>query len=268
MENDAYDFFNNLKKDDDKRFNTEDLFSEDKKSEALQEDKDEPSQEGDNTPAEDNVPFHKDRKIQRYIERQAEKIIKERLGDQPTKAVEPSTPTSSEIPSEWLLMYGDTPETREAWKYQSQLLEKVKQQAKQEAMAEFDSRFQKQAEEEKKYEGFITSGLESIEDSFGIDLTSNSPAAKKDRTQFLELVAKISPKDEAGNVLNYADFESTWELYQATKQLEQRKNDRQTEQKKDISSRSMARSTEGTPSPTKEGAKPLSWGDISEMFGR
>ena len=56
-------------------------------------------------------------------------------------------------------------------------------------------------------------GLARIEDNYDVDLTSTAPQAKKLRTEFIEFVERIAPKDEYGNVKEYPDFESSFELF-------------------------------------------------------
>lgn len=120
----------------------------------------------------------------------------------------------------------------------SQALKGMKDTAKQEAIAEIKAEQQAVIAEQKKYEDQIDNELESLEDQFNIDLTSDSPKARKARREFLELVQKVSPKDENGDITGYADFGTTFELYQESQKQEKPDNSRQ----KEIASRSMQRS--------------------------
>ena len=88
-----------------------------------------------------------------------------------------------------------------------------------------------------KEENYIDSQLEAIEDAYGVDITSETPQATKRRQEFLGLVEKLSPKGEGGIVTDYADFGTTYELYDETHK-EKIDNSRQ----KEIASRSMTRS--------------------------
>jgi hypothetical protein len=124
-----------------------------------------------------------------------------------------------DVPSEWLSIYGgNSPEgieqAKRAWKLQQDLLDQATTRAKEEALREIEDRNKRSIQEQKQYESFIDSQLESIEDEFNVDVTSDSPAARKARREFLEMVQTLSPKDENGDITGYADFGATWEMYQ------------------------------------------------------
>lgn len=148
-------------------------------------------------------------------------------------------PASTEMPAEWIALYGDTPEAEKAWKVQEKLFDNYKNQAKEEALKEFESKQETTIREQKEAEALIDSELENLEDTYNVDLTSDSPAARKARREVLELVQKLSPKDSNGNITGYADFEATFEQYQAGKV----KPD--ASRNKEIASRSMQRSSPG-----------------------
>ena len=124
----------------------------------------------------------------------------------------------------------------------SKVLKETRSEAKEEAIREFEERQTKVLEEQKSYEKVIDNELESLEDKFNVDLTSDSPKARKTRREFLELIQKVSPKDESGEIIGYADFDSTFDMYQKTKSEEKVDNSRREE----IADRSMRRSTSNT----------------------
>lgn len=134
----------------------------------------------------------------------------------------------------FLRIYGDSPETRQAWKLQQELLADYAQKAKEEALMEFEQRAIQAEQEQKSYENLIDDQLEAIEDEYNVDVTSDSPAARKARREFLEMVQQFSPKDENGNITDYADFNAIWNVYQA-----QREKPKSTDRQKEISARSM-----------------------------
>lgn len=107
----------------------------------------------------------------------------------------------------------------------------------------------KEKQAQKQYESFIDSQLENLEDQYGVDLTSNAPGARKARTEFLDLVSKLSPKDEDGTISGYADFGQTFEIYQSTR----KEKSPDTTAKKEIAARSMERSGTGSYQPQPEG---------------
>ena len=147
------------------------------------------------------------------------------------------TTKTGEVPHEWIALYGDTPEARRAWEMEERLISRAKEEAKNEALEEFENRQNKVVQEQKQYESLIDSELESLEDTYNVDLTSNAPSARKARREFLELVQSLSPKDEAGNIADYADFGSTFEVYQKTRQSE--KSSETSNKQKELASRSM-----------------------------
>lgn len=146
-------------------------------------------------------------------------------------------PSNSEMSAEWIAFYGTTPESEKAWKIQEKMMQDYASRAEERALERFREEQIKSQEEQKRYESEIDSQLESIEDEYNVDLTSNSPAARKARTEFLELVEQLSPKNENGDIIGYADFNSTFKLYQQTRQEK-----RDTTRQKELASRSMQQS--------------------------
>lgn len=158
-----------------------------------------------------------------------------------------------EIPDEdidprWVQIYGDSPETRLAWKLQQEILqekiERVKEQTLEDIRREREEAEQLLAESEE----LIDSELEFIEEEFNIDITSDSPSARKTRREFLEMVEKLSPKDSEGNIVDYADFQSVWELYQAKKSQD---NKPDSSRNKEIAAKSLPNNNTST-TPGKE----------------
>jgi len=99
----------------------------------------------------------------------------------------------------------------------AEMLAENQTKAKEAALEEFRQERVREVEEQKKQESVIDSQLEALEDKYNIDLTSNAPAAAKARREFLSMVEKFSPKDESGTITGFADFDSTYEAYQASK---------------------------------------------------
>lgn len=127
-------------------------------------------------------------------------------------------------------MYG---ENTDAIRLHSELLHKYATKAREEAIQEFEQMLSKQAQQEEVFGSQIDEGLETLEDKYGIDLTSDSDTAVRDRTAFLKLVSKLAPKDEEGNLKDYPDFVETYEMFKGLKE----KND--NARAKQIASRTM-----------------------------
>ncbi len=152
---------------------------------------------------------------------------------------------SSDVPSDWLRAYGDTPESRLAWQYNERRLLEVRAQAKEDALREVRDAQEQSAAMEREYEQFIDTTLENLEDSYNVDLTSDAPTARKARREFLTLLQSLSPKDDNGIVTDYADFDATWNLYQT--QRSAGKSTETVNRAKDLSDRSMERSSSAAP---------------------
>lgn len=145
-------------------------------------------------------------------------------------------------------LYGE--DNTVAAKLHMDLLRDYADNARKEAMEQMEAQQLAATQEREQLESFIDSELEAIEDEFNIDITSDAPAARKSRREFLEMVEKLSPKDERGIVQGYADFGATWEMYQARRE----KPVDTTNRAKEIAARTMTHSPgsadAGTPQPT------------------
>lgn len=148
--------------------------------------------------------------------------------------------TLDETEKELLRMYGDNEQGRQATEIHKRLLERAVDQAEQRALDKIEARQAESLSQQREFESFIDNNLEHLEDEHNIDLTSDAPAARKARREFLELVQNLSPKDEDGTITGYADFNSTFQIYQS-----QRDRTDNT-QNKQLSDRSMTRSGNGT----------------------
>lgn len=164
------------------------------------------------------------------------------------KDLESGKVQTGDMPAEWVALYGDSPEAQKAWNMQERMWANMKNEARVEALEEFEFRQASMAAEEHQFEQVIDSELESLEDVHNIDLTSNAPAARKARGEFLELVQEVSPKDEEGNIIEFADFNTVFDIYRKNASQKGPDNSRQ----KEIAARSMQDSStgrSGTPQP-------------------
>ncbi len=139
---------------------------------------------------------------------------------------------NSEAPSEYLKnierIYGtDSPEAVAATQLLQNALtgleEKVMQRALETMRQEQKAAQEEVAKEEKTLESFV----ENIEDTYKVTL---SPEMQKG---FFTLLEKMSPKDSSGNVIQYADPDSVWEVFS---ERIQKKTDTRA---KDLASRGM-----------------------------
>lgn len=142
-------------------------------------------------------------------------------------------------------MYGDN---TDAIRLHQQLLAKSTKDAEDRAF----QRYQESAAEEKrqrqKFESEVLEGLESIEDVYDVELTSDSPRAKKTRSEFLGLIEKLSPKNTDGDIIAYVDFDSAWNIYSATRSKDAQKTETTT-RAKEIAAQTMTKATTGVNAP-------------------
>lgn len=191
----------------------------------------------ENDPEKDEEP-HKNRRHRRLEqqlaeEREARIRAEARLESESSRFIQETDNT--DVDARWLRIYGDTPETREAWRLQKDILNDYKEEARQEALNDVHDQQIESAKLQQEAESTIDSELEAIEDEFNIDVTSNSPAAIKARREFLGMIQDASPKDENGEITAYADFGTVWEYYQ----LKNSKDKGSTDRKREISSKTM-----------------------------
>lgn len=160
---------------------------------------------------------------QARAEARAEALSERKLGD-------------GTVDDRLLRLYGDNENGRLAAKLHAEMLEDVRKQAEDNAYKRYQDEQIAAKQEEEKESSFIQENLNALEDSYGIDLTSNSPAGRKARTDFLAMVEKLSPKDKEGNIIEYADFDSAFEMFQNSKKKD-------NSQRKELADRSMTRSS-------------------------
>ena len=139
-----------------------------------------------------------------------------------------------EEPAEYLKriekIYGtNTPEAIEATNLLREALEGVRQSATEDAFKRLEEQKGSEAKAVQEEEKNLDEILDHVEDEHGIDMSGD------DRTGFLTLLEKLSPKDSQGNIIEYADPDATAEFYLSRKE-------KTASRAKDLASRSMTRS--------------------------
>lgn len=132
-------------------------------------------------------------------------------------------------------LYGNDEKGQLAAKITQDLLNKTKQEAREEALESFREEQEQSDQEVATYRNELDEMLEDIEDEFNVDLTSDTPSALKARQGFYAALQKLSPKNREGIVTDYADPMATWEYVQS----QQKPADTRA---KDLGARSMVRS--------------------------
>lgn len=221
-------FFDTLPSEDKKEA---DVF--DDKAKSIESDTSKESDTDEDEPRKNRRQRRLEEKLQQ--ERESNIILAERL--RAKTELEETVKANPQVDERLLRIFGTSPEAQELSKHFADLLAETRETAKQEALKEISSLEQQESVEVAKNEDYIDQQLEAIEDNYHVDITSNSPQAVKNRKGFLELLERVSPKDEDGTITDYADFQSTYELYAETHR-EKIDNSRN----KEIADRSMQRS--------------------------
>jgi hypothetical protein len=203
------------------------------------------------------LPFYKDPKVQRYIEKQIEKRI-EKL---PTAEQSFRKEVAEEInlPASFVKLIGnDTDEKRQVLKDMAEYLGSIPKKAQEEFLAQQQEAVQQQIQEDNAAVAELDDAFESIEENYDVDLSSNAASAKALRASFIEYIRKIAPKNEDGEVSAFPDMESAFESFQ---EMQKRPS---ASRAKELASRGMTRSNETTTvSP-----RGNSWRDVDKYFER
>lgn len=185
------------------------------------------------------LPFNKDPKVQRFIEKELDRRLKD------FKVETPQAEVQKEVDDYYIRLIGnDTPEkvamVREAMARDERML----QQAEERALGRLSQKEQETLRADKEAEQELENAFENIEENYDVDITSNNPTAKKTRQEFVSFVERIAPKDKNGDVVDYPDMQSAWETFSEIK-----KATATPSRAKELASRSMARSSEAQVRP-------------------
>jgi hypothetical protein len=217
----------------------------------------EPEIEVEEEREEKPLPFNKDPKVQRYIEKQVEKALKNTA-----PSAEQSFKREVEeinLPDSFVRLVGnDTQEKVDTLKDLSKYFATLKGEARQEFLNDMKAQEQAKAEADRKAQEELDNYFDEIEETYGVDISSNTTAAKQTRAQFIEYVRKIAPKDENGEVSAFPDLVASFEEFQE-------KNRRPTDTRaKQLASRGLTRSGDATTTaPTGR-----SWKDVDRFLDK
>ena len=245
------DFLGDLKEKADKdpfKPEEEDPFASLNKEEVKMEEE-EPVEKVEEKP----LPFHKDPRVQKYIEKEISKRIPESTAEE-----EKEDYFDGVISAFTKLVGNDTYEKVEALNTLKNSLEDLDRRAAERAIKHLESIQQQEQAIEAEYDEKLSDGFETIEEETGIDLYA--PQNKKLRIQFIDFVEKVAPK-ENGEISELPDIAETFKAFAATKRTSS-----QTQKSKDMASRTMERSGEVV--PQKETGR-LTWDSVTEkIFGK
>lgn len=190
--------------------------------------------------------YHEDPKLRRYIEKEIAKATANLTPREETKFRE-EVKEDGFIKAFETIIGNDTPEKIHALNALKSELEGIRREARS-ATEALEAEKQAKIQAEQK----LAQGFESIEDTFNVDFNAN----KKLRTDFIEFIEKIAPKNEDGEIREYPDFLETFKLFQ---EINKRPNTRA----KELASRSMNRGGEASQAqiPTD-----TSWRGVDKFF--
>lgn len=200
------------------------------------------------------IAFHKDPKILKFIEKEVDKRTRDL---KPTEAPIDSEDEFTEVLTR--VIGNDTPEKIQAVKDMRRVFGSLEERGAQKALAQIQAQAQQQADEDQEAINELESGFEDIEESFGVDLTSNSPAARKLDTEFRTYVRKIAPKNAQGEVVAFPDLSAAFETFQ---ELQKRPSNNRA---KELASRGMSRSNDASSVPVNTDK---SWKGVEKLFNK
>lgn len=203
------------------------------------------------------VPFHKDPKVQKYVEKEIARAIAD---FKPTTIIQQATKEEEfNLPSSFVKLVGnDTEEKKQVLKDLSSYFGGLKGEAKQEFLNELREREQQSIAEDNAALDELNTGFEEIEETYNVDLSSGSAAAQRNRAAFVDYLKKVSHKNEDGEVDQFADIPAAFEEFQS-------RQTKSPNRAKSLASRSIG-STQSV-SDTPQGVD-RSWKGVEKLFSQ
>jgi hypothetical protein len=211
------------------------------------------NQEVEEVKEEKPVPFNKDPKVQRFIEKQIEKRLKDLKPSEPERKQE----VNDDDDYYARLIGNDTPEKLAMIKEAKAREERQLQLAEERAFNRLSQKEQEEARADAEAEEELSSAFESIEETYDVDISSNNPQARKNRQEFISFVEKMAPKDRYGEIIDYPDMISAWETFSEIK-----KSTAQPSRAKELAARGLSRSAETSVKQEKR----VDWNAVEEMM--
>lgn len=205
---------------------------------------------------EEKLPFHKDPKIQRYIQKELAKAMEGMAPQERREAVQKFEDEDDLVSAFRTIIGDDTPEKVSALKALDRTVNSLREEARSaKQILEDERRAEYEAEQE------LYAGFEAIEEEYDVDITSNSPQARKTKAEFIEFIEAIASKDSYGEITEYPDFEKSFAIFQSLKA----KAPQSATRAKELASRSMARASDASTIPENQS---YSWKDVDKYFSK
>lgn len=251
------DFLGGLNKQEKDPFKSSDPFAQ------MTEEKQEEGTEEKEEEEAAVLPFHKDPKVQKYVQKQIDKALEaikpqgeaQRFSEDARAGTE-----QDEITAVLERVIGnDTPEKVAAVKDMRRVMGSLEERGAQRALAQLEEQAGQQAQEDQAAVDELDASFEEVEEAYGVDLSSSTPKAQKTRSDFIDYIRKIAPKNEEGEVTSFPDIPAAWEEFQD----KSKRVSPTTNRAKELASRSLSSSTDATVAPKVTGK---SWKDIDKIF--
>lgn len=193
------------------------------------------------------LPFNKDPKVLKFIEKELDKRLKDRIQ-------EVERPQETKVDDDYYvrLIGNDTPEKVAMIKEAIARDERMLQQAEERAFNRLSAVEQEEAKADQEAEEELDTAFENIEGTFDVDFSTT--LGRKTRSEFVSFVEKIAPKDRNGDIVDFPDMLQAFETFSELK-----RSTATPSRAKELASRSMARSSEA---PSTKDTKSLNFDNI------
>lgn len=203
------------------------------------------------------LPFHKDPKLQKFIEKEVSRRIADITPATPVQLT--SKETGDDITDVLTRIIGnDTPEKQAAVKDFHKVLSGLEEKGAQKALAQLEQQAQQERDKDTQAQQELEDSFTDIEDSYGVDLSSNTATARKTRSDFVEFVRQVAPKNSEGEVIGYPDMNAAFEVFQE-------RNKRNPVRAKQLASNGMTRSSDASAAPV---VADKSWKGVEKLFSK
>lgn len=213
-------------------------------------------------------PFHKDPKVQRYVQKQIEKALSGYRPEIDVSEVQKFAKESGADEDEVVealtgLIGNDTPEKKRVLAAMSKAFKTAEEKGAERAMRQIEERQQQSVQADRQADEELSQGFEDIEEEFDVDLTSNTSSARRTRNEFIDFIQRVAPKDEHGQVTEFPDFSEAFSVFQDTQKSQEKS--KTVNRAKELSSKSMGRSSGDVTTPTNTDK---SWNAVDRLFSK
>ena len=215
----------------------DEMFGEEKQEEKIEDEK--------------PLPFHKDPKVLKFIEKEVAKRTERQEPRETLKAEEDEF--KDVIESFTAIIGNDTPEKVRALNDLQKALNSSSQKAASLAEQKILEIKNREEEADRQAEEELENAFDEIEETYDVDLSKNH----KLRSEFVSFVEKIAPKNRDGEIVDYPDMNSAWETFSEIK-----KSTVQPSRAKELASRGLQRSAETTVKQDKN----INWNAVDEYM--